>query len=615
MFKSQKKYNKIPQSILLAFAIASTSLIPIQSFAADSEVASFTHPNEAEIVPGQYIVKFKQGISRTEGISILSGYNISSAENFDSIGASLLKFNEGVSDAQAMETLQQNPEIEYVEPVYRVYATVTPNDPKYPLQWGLPKIKAPQAWNIAKDSPNVVVAVIDTGVDYNHPDLKANMWKNIGEIPNNNIDDDGNGIVDDVYGANFSGATPNGDPLDDNRHGSHVAGIISGVTNNAVGISGTNWKTQIMAVKFLSASGGGTTAGAIKAIEYATKNKAQIMNNSWGGGGASNALKAAIQAASNKGILFTAAAGNSNNNNDANPHYPSNYKVANVMSIMATDQNDNKAGFSSYGKKTVHLAAPGVKIYSTLNRGRYGDLDGTSMATPFVTGAAALIKGLQPTWSPSQIKNHLMQTSDKIPGLSNRSISGGRLNLYNAVRKAKPGTARCATSSSLIAYNEFLFPENKRVSVNSNILSVTFTLPKTMIVDISTHGTAAKVTGNGARTFRTGVYSAISPNTMWTGSYRKGTFQTNNSHRMVGTNFTKKLAKGTHTIYWKLWMSGFTMKFDSANIVVRAFPCSMGGKIKSLELNAQDILKIEQVDQVLEGSDNSVTVVEQVISN
>lgn len=173
------------------------------------------------------------------------------------------------------------------------------------------------------DSANLVVAVINTGVDYRHPDLAANMWTNPGEIPANGIDDDGNGATDDVCGANFVDAAVTGNPMDDNRHGTHVAGTIGAVTNNALGVSGVNWTTQIMALKSLSGSGGGTTAGAIRAIDYGIKMDVDIMNNSWGGGGFSRALEDAIRAADAEGILFVAAAGNSNSDNDANPHYPS----------------------------------------------------------------------------------------------------------------------------------------------------------------------------------------------------------------------------------------------------------------------------------------------------
>src|SRR5690606_1467341 len=222
-----------------------------------------------------------------------------------------------------------------------------------------------------------------------HPDLAANMWTNTGEVPGNGIDDDGNGVADDVHGANFVPTVATGDPMDDNGHGTHVAGTIGAVTNNHLGVAGVNWETRIMALKFLSASGSGTTAGAIRAIEYAIANGANIMNNSWGGGGFSRALEDAIREAHDAGILFVAAAGNSSQNNDTNPFYPASYDVPNVMSVMATDQDDDKAGCSHFGLASVGLGAPGVGILSTTPGGSFDSFNGTSMASPHVAGAAA----------------------------------------------------------------------------------------------------------------------------------------------------------------------------------------------------------------------------------
>jgi serine protease len=211
----------------------------------------------------------------------------------------------------------------YAEPNYTVRALAVPNDPMFPQLWGMPQIKATNAWDRATGSDDIVVCVIDTGVDYNHPDLAGNMWTNPGEVPGNGVDDDGNGYVDDVHGYDF--VNNDGDPMDDHGHGTHCSGTIGGIGNNGVGVAGVNWKVRIMALKFLSASGGGSTADAIDAVNYSVQMGVRVSNNSWGGGGYSAALYDAINAGKTVGQLFCAAAGNDTNDNDANPSYPASY--------------------------------------------------------------------------------------------------------------------------------------------------------------------------------------------------------------------------------------------------------------------------------------------------
>jgi subtilisin family serine protease len=262
-----------------------------------------------------------------------------------------------------------------VEPNYRVHVQLTPNDTQYPQMWGLNNtgqtggtpdadIDAPEAWNSTTGSSNVIVCVIDSGVDYMHPDLIDNMWRNPGEIPNNGIDDDANGYIDDVYGWDF--AQNDSDPSDADGHGTHVAGTIAARGNNALGVVGVNWQCKIMACRFLDASGSGDTYDAIDCINYAVANGARILNNSWGGGGYSASLEAAIVSARNNGVLFVAAAGNSASNNDTTPHYPSNYAVDNIISVASTTHTDALSSFSCYGATTVHMGAPGSDILSTV---------------------------------------------------------------------------------------------------------------------------------------------------------------------------------------------------------------------------------------------------------
>lgn len=320
----------------------------------------------------------------------------------------------------------------------------TPNDARFAELWGLNNtgqsggtndadIDAPEAWDTLTDS-TMVVAVIDTGVDYTHPDLANVMWTNPGEIAGNGIDDDGNGYVDDIHGYDW--VNNDGDPIDDHNHGTHVAGTIAAEGNNSIGVVGVNWSAQIMALKFLSSSGSGSTSNAIRAIDYATMMGANMTNNSWGcgpGGCFSQAMEDSIQAANDAGVLFIAAAGNDNNNNDNTPTYPASYDVPNVIAVAATDRNDNRSSFSSYGATTVDLGAPGSSILSTVRGNGYSSFNGTSMATPHVAGAAALLWQHNPSWSAAQVKDCLLDSVDPTSAMNGRTLSGGRLNINNAL--------------------------------------------------------------------------------------------------------------------------------------------------------------------------------------
>ena len=341
-----------------------------------------------------------------------------------------------------LNSLSLSDKFEDAEPNYIVKALKTPNDSRFNELWamnntgqtgGTPDadIDAPQAWDFSTGSKEVIVAVIDTGVDYTHEDLAGNMWTNPGEIPVNGMDDDNNGFVDDYYGWDF--AYDDNDPMDVYSHGTHVSGTLGGVGNNSKGVAGVSWNTHIMAVKFLDDEGYGWTSDAIDAINYATMMGADIMCNGWGGGGYSSALEAAIQAADNAGILFVAAAGNEATNTDEYPHYPSSYDVPNVMSIAATDQNDNLANFSNYGTLTVDIGAPGVDILSSVPGNGYASYSGTSMAAPHVSGAAALLKAFNPSLTHLEIKEILMKSVDPLPSLYGKTVTGGRLNIHKAI--------------------------------------------------------------------------------------------------------------------------------------------------------------------------------------
>ncbi|MBN1512802.1 MAG: S8 family serine peptidase, partial [Phycisphaerae bacterium] len=342
-------------------------------------------------------------------------------------------------------------------------ANALPDDPNFPfvpsslgppddqLLWGLhttaldggpipsdvvfdSDIDAAEAWEVTTGSSDVIVAVIDTGVDYTHPDLIANMWVNTGEIAGNSVDDDGNGFVDDVYGYDF--VNNDGDPMDDHYHGTHVAGTIGAVGNNGVNIAGVNWNVRIMAMKFLGSDGRGWSSDAAECVDYAVLMGAMISNNSWGGGAFDAALLAAINNAGAAGHLFLAAAGNDTINTDLYPHYPSTYALDNIISVAAWGKDAHLAYFSNYGATTTDLAAPGLGIYSLQLGGGIRSLNGTSMATPHVAGVAALLKAVRPDAGPLQIKQWILDGVTPHPNLAGKVLTGGRLNAVEPLRLA-----------------------------------------------------------------------------------------------------------------------------------------------------------------------------------
>lgn len=325
--------------------------------------------------PGRILVKYRPKLPAAAKDDYKAHWGITSIKDFRAIGVRQLKLPAGMTVEQALELYRDDPNVEYAEPDYYLYATAVPDDPYFDRLWGLHNtgqdvngtsgvqdadIDAVEAWDIATGSSSVVVAVIDSGVDYNHPDLSANIWTNPDEIPGNGIDDDENGYIDDVRGWDFCDNDNN--PEDYNAHGTHVAGTIAARGNNAAGVAGVCWTAKIMALRFLNAGGRGLTSDAISAIEYANTKGAHVVNNSWGGRGFSQALKDAINAFP---ALIVCAAGNDGTDNDNAPQYPSSYDCPNIIAVAATDQEDNLASFSNYGLLSVDVAAPGTNIYST----------------------------------------------------------------------------------------------------------------------------------------------------------------------------------------------------------------------------------------------------------
>lgn len=320
-----------------------------------------------------------------------------------------------------------------------VESSKTPNDSQYSALYGMAKISAPSAWDITTGSSSVVVAVVDTGIDYTHPDLADNIATNGGEIPNNGVDDDRNGYVDDYYGWDFNGSDNN--PIDDHFHGTHCAGTIGAKGNNGQGVVGVNWTVKLLPIKVLSASGSGTLASVASGMAYAVLRGAKIMSMSLGTNSYSATLENAIINAKNSGVLVVAAAGNDGTDADSYPTYPAASAQDNVISVAASDSTDTLAYFSNWGAVSVDLAAPGYSILSTTLSGSYGYASGTSMATPHVAGIVAMIKAVNPSLSYSQIKSILLGTVDPVSSMSGKMVSGGRANVYKAVLKAQEGTS------------------------------------------------------------------------------------------------------------------------------------------------------------------------------
>ncbi|MEX2185151.1 MAG: S8 family peptidase [Pirellulales bacterium] len=378
-------------------------------------------------------------------VEVLQGLGLVGQVLVRTRGADTLSVGEWLSSNSAIAGFEQD--------IVRVLQA-TPNDTSFGTLYGLHNtgqsggtadadIDAPEAWNLTTGSSSVVAGIIDTGIDYTHPDLVGNMWTNPGEIAGNGIDDDGNGFVDDVHGYDFY--NEDGDPMDDNSHGTHVAGTVGATGDNGQGVVGVAWNVKLMALKFMGASGSGYTSDAVRAVNYATMMRStygvnvRVLNNSWGSGSYSYSLESAISASNTAGILFVAAAGNDGTDNDTTPHYPSNFSPANVISVASTDRNDTRSSFSNWGATTVDLGAPGSSIYSTVPGGGYGTKSGTSMATPHVTGAAVLAWAYNPNLTVAQVKAAILNSVDANSSLAGITVTGGRLNVNNMLQSLTAG--------------------------------------------------------------------------------------------------------------------------------------------------------------------------------
>lgn len=449
--------------------------------------------NGQEVSTSSVLAKIRpsKGTKATVSASIASNPSVSAVRGFENIpSVVVIDLKPGVKPAsnlspaavakakeaelaKRIKDLQNTGLFEYVEPDYIVHPiqfgptpTPTPTpSPNLPNDsaftdgtlWGLRNqgqnggvsgadIDAVGAWQTTTGNSNVIVAIIDTGIRHTHTDLAANMWVNPGEIPGNGIDDDSNGYIDDVHGINA--VDNSGNSMDTDGHGTHCAGTIGGVANGGGPIVGVAWNVRLMALKFLDPFG--DISDAIECIDYAISKGAHITSNSWGGGGESQALRDAIERANQANILFVAAAGNDGTNNDQQPHFPSNYENDNVIAVAALDRSDNLAWFSCFGANSVDLGAPGVSIYSSTAESNtaYDSYDGTSMATPHVSGVAALLKARFPNATVAEIKQRIFQTARTIPALAGKSVTGGALDAAAALNASQDGVMEVAVSTS-----------------------------------------------------------------------------------------------------------------------------------------------------------------------
>ena len=495
--------------LLLSLLVSLISLPPVSRAQFQTSPAPNLGQKRApvEFVPGEVIVRFKTEeaaeMSESEPAQELPvgrGRIFFRTERFD--GSEIVKGLRVVhvpdeETLKAIEALKARPDVLYAEPNYVRRKLATPTDTRFKEMWGMKNtgqsgtsggntgvvgadIDAEPAWNVTKGSRSVVVGVVDEGIDINHPDLAANIWKNPGEIANNGIDDDANGFIDDVNGWDFfhndktvfdgSGAYPSDDT---DAHGTHVAGTIGAVGNNGVGVVGVNWQTSIMSLKILGRDGEAPAPSSVRmtvrAYNYAkmmrdkwvssggTKGaNVRVLNNSYGGGGRSQAELDAIKALNTSGILFVVAAGNDASDNDRFPVYPACYSAPNLISVAATNNSDLRAFFTNYGSRTVHMAAPGEWILSTTPNGTYDFYSGTSMASPHVAGAAALVLAASPSATVSRVRAALMYSGDVLEthNFYQSLVSGRRLNALKALQYAlENDTTPPAAVGNLLAGN------------------------------------------------------------------------------------------------------------------------------------------------------------------
>jgi thermitase len=388
----------------------------------------------ADAVPGQLLVGFKTGVSPSAQRQLVEKAGGAVSERLRHIRGAVVRTRGHLALALLRRRLRALRQVAYAEPDFILNSSRAPDDPLFADEYSLStsplgSVDAQPAWDSRTGCAKV--AVLDTGIQYNHPDVSANVWHNPNEIKGNNKDDDHNGYIDDYYGVNLVNGRGSG--VDDEGHGTHVSGIVAGRGNNGTGISGVCWSASLMAVKFMDSSGHGSTSDAIDGIDYAVHEGARIINCSFGSSKKSSALQDEVDYAKSKGTLLVVAAGNNGQNIDSSPSYPAAFTEGNILTVAATTSSGALASFSNFGKKGVDLGAPGDNILSTYLNSTYKTLSGTSMAAPIVAGAAAMLRAKDSNLSYTDIKNALRNHTRPDPALSGKTVSGGVLDVAAAL--------------------------------------------------------------------------------------------------------------------------------------------------------------------------------------
>jgi len=468
---------------------------------------------------GELIIKFKPDVPEDIKDKIHIKYDSKKIKIYSSFNIDYVKLKDTLGVEDAIALYLENPEVEFAEPNFHFSVVTSPNDPYFNHLWGFNNsgqtggtpgadIDILQAWSMTTGNSNIAVAIIDTGIDYNHPDLSENIWVNLAESSGTTgVDDDGNGYIDDIYGIDTYGNDTN--PMDDHGHGTHVAGTVGAIGNNAMGVPGVNWQIKLIPCKFLNWDGYGYTDGALECLEYVRALKERgvnivATNNSWGGDSYSQALHDAIDMQRSSGILFIAAAGNDNANNDEWNFYPASYNLPNVLSVAAVDPNDSKAWFSNFGRRTVHVGAPGVNIVSLRANGTdmYGDgqhfipqgdpnaeyyvASGTSMAAPHVTGLVGLIKSKNPAKTWIDVKNLIISGSEN-------------MNFYGLSIAGRINTFRSLTCNQSPVFSVLEFPDSFQAGMSTvlSALSINCEAPVGPVTVTSSSGEVVYLYDNG----------------------------------------------------------------------------------------------------------------------
>ena len=437
---------------------------------------------------GELIIKYREGAGASTSDNVHRRHGSQRINEFRAYGLEHIKVKAGQNIQEAIAAFEADPDVVYAEPNYIVHNMVVPYDTYWNSLWGMNRINATNAWDSSIGNPAVVIGTTDTGVDYNHPDLIANVWTG----------------SDGSHGYNAITHTYN--PLDDAGHGTHVAGTIGAAGNNATGVAGINWQVKIMACKFLDSTGSGSITGAIECLNYFKNQKSAgvnivATNNSWGGGSYSQALYDAINA--QRDVLFVAAAGNNATNNDITASYPANFELPNIIAVAATDSADALASFSQYGRRTVDVAAPGVNIYSTLRNSSYGYMSGTSMATPHVTGLAGLIKAANPGADWRMIKNLILSSGDNVIALSTKTLTGRRINAYNALTCADSRVLAAIRYPAAFTIGSEATLSALSINCGSSAGPVTVTISSGEIITLNDDGTSPDMAAGD------GIFTAV----------------------------------------------------------------------------------------------------------